>query len=121
MTLANKERGEVVVVLAGREYVMRPTFEALAQIEGRLGVGIVSLLRSISAGQFGVRDFAAVIHAGIDAGPDRGPSYAEVGRLAAAEGLMGLLPFVTEFLMAPVEGQGKNRVAPTEMAAPAAT
>lgn len=117
MSIPNKERGEVLVTLANRDYVLRPTFEALAHVESRLGTGIVALLRSISAGQFGVREVAAVIHAGIEAGPDKGASHVEVGRLVVDAGVMALLPMVTEFLMSAVEGQGKNRVAPAETAA----
>lgn len=44
---ANKERGEVEVLLNGKTHLLRPSMEAHVKIEADLGMGMVSVARSL--------------------------------------------------------------------------
>ena len=54
----NKARGEVTLSLGDRDWVLRPTFQALCEIESELGEGLIALVRRLAAGSVGVRDVA---------------------------------------------------------------
>lgn len=64
--MANRHRGEVTVELDGERYTMRPSFEALAEIEDRTGIGLLGLLMRIRDTK--TTDIASVIYAGIAVG-----------------------------------------------------
>lgn len=57
----NELRGEVRVTIEGVDYVLRPVFQALVSIEGRLGIGIMDLIRRGLLGRPHLRDLAAVM------------------------------------------------------------
>ena len=42
--MANKIRSETNIVIDGKSYVMRPTFNALCSIEGRIDKSLITLL-----------------------------------------------------------------------------
>jgi hypothetical protein len=106
----NKRRGEVAITLAGRTYVMRPSFEAIERIDSESG-SIINLARkgtNISAS-----DIALVVCEGIKAHGRHvnNPLVAaydrqQVNRMILAEGLATeavMLP-VGEFLAAALTG-----------------
>lgn len=45
MSEANETRGEIALDLGGREFVMRPTYQAISAIESKTGRGILALAR----------------------------------------------------------------------------
>lgn len=54
--MANQERGELGVEVGGRRYTLRPTFDALCELEDLRDQPIEQILASIDAGRFsGVR------------------------------------------------------------------
>lgn len=69
---ANPHRGEVSVTLDGREYKLRPTFQALVEIEQATGCGLVELTRRFIDGKHSMRDIASILVAGINAGREPG-------------------------------------------------
>jgi len=84
--MANKQRGEVNIKIGDKEFVMRPTFEALCDIEDRVGMGIPELIMRLTAGDVRLKYVLPVIHAGITAyNKDNGiqptPSYKELGEM----------------------------------------
>ena len=107
--MANKQRGEVEVRLAGKTWTMRPTFQALCEIEGRTGVGITTLARRCHEGDFGAGPIVAVLWAGIRATHDDAPDHDEVGRLVVAEGVIGFAAPALEFLLAALLGDGAGK------------
>ncbi len=94
----NKARGEVTLSLGGRDWVLRPTFQALCEIESELGEGLIALVRRLAAGSVGVRDVAVIVHAGIKAVEKKPPSYDKVGQMVIEAGIVGLLGPLGEFL-----------------------
>lgn len=95
--MANPHRGEVAVTLGDREYVMRPTFEAMAQIEEELGAGLVAIASRLHSGQYGARDVAAVLIAGIKA--ERGRMRRDtVQNAIVAQGVLAFAVPVATFL-----------------------
>jgi hypothetical protein len=82
---ANPHRGEVPVVLGGRERVLRPTFQALAEIESKTGKTLQQLIALGMGAALGLSDTTAIITAGLrGAGesvlePAVGPEIVEAG------------------------------------------
>ncbi|MBX6393319.1 MAG: gene transfer agent family protein [Burkholderiales bacterium] len=52
--------------LGGKEYILRPSFEAMVQIETALGEGIVTIARRFAMKDFGARDVRAVLLAAVN-------------------------------------------------------
>ena len=107
--MANKQRGEVEVVLGGKTWTMRPAFQALCEIEGRTGVGITTLARRCYEGEFGVGPITAVLWAGIRAAHDDAPDYDEVGRLVVKEGVSRFAAPALAFLLAALIGDDAGK------------
>ncbi|RMF37086.1 MAG: gene transfer agent family protein [Alphaproteobacteria bacterium] len=67
--MPNPFRGEVGIVLDGRERVMRLTLAALCELEERLDCGsILALVERFETGQIRARDVVSVIAAGLRGG-----------------------------------------------------
>ncbi len=64
----NAARGEVLLTVAAKEYVLRPTFQALAAIEGRTGDSVLDIIRRGARGSAKVADVYAVLAEGSRAG-----------------------------------------------------
>jgi len=94
----NKARGEITLSLGGRDWVLRPTFQALCEIESELGEGLIALVRRLAQGSVGVRDVAVIVQAGIKAVEKKPPSYDKVGEMVIDAGIVGLLGSLGEFL-----------------------
>lgn len=98
---ANPLRGEVAITLDGQAFVMRPTFAAIMEIETELG-GVVPLARRAAAGDFGLRDLAVVIRAGLngaaDADDERRVDLDHVGEMIIATGVANVTGPVRDLL-----------------------
>lgn len=57
----NPARGEAVVTLGGETFTLRPSFEALVEIETRAGCRIVPLALRLAKGDYGPADLEAVL------------------------------------------------------------
>lgn len=110
----NPERGDVPVMLDGNEYILRPSFEALVEIEERLGMGLVPLARRFMDGQFGIRDVTAVVAAGIGGSGQRVPD--DLGNLVVRAGIMSFAEALGVFLANALQGDasGGNSPAPPQ-------
>jgi hypothetical protein len=100
---ANPQRGEVEIELGGRRFVMRPTFQAIAEMEKQTGRGVIELLQSLSDGGLKVSELAAIITAGLKAAGEPA-RYDKVGALLLEGGLEGIVPPVGEFLIGALTG-----------------
>jgi hypothetical protein len=99
--MANKHRGEVEVRLAGKPYVMAPTWEAIAEIEQSTGRGIVELANRFIQQRYGLVEMAAVVFAGIKAGDNEfiaKPTLEGTGRMILQAGVANFAAPVTLFL-----------------------
>jgi len=110
--MANRHRGEVEVTLGGARYTLRPTFEALCEIEDRTGLGLVELARRFWEGRFGARQLAVVLWAGIRAAGGEAPDYERIGRLVVEQGFQDLAGPVARFLAGVIGGEEEEDAAP---------
>jgi hypothetical protein len=95
----NLSRGEVAIVLGGKSYVMRPTFDAIRKMESLAGKGVIKIAARFQEQDFSVSDVAAVITAGINANPDNDRvSLDMVGVAIVAEGLVSFLEPAAKFV-----------------------
>lgn len=88
--MANRIRGEVTMVCGQRSFILRPSFQALLEIEEDLGAGLVEIARRIAERRYGIKDLLAIATAGARAvdpevrREDVGQAIAEVGLQAAS-------------------------------------
>jgi hypothetical protein len=101
--VVNRERGEVAIVLGGTEYCLRPTFQALAEIEARAGVGLVPLARRFLEREFGLKEVLAVLGPAIEAGGAKPP--ADLGDCVVRAGIANYFGPVSEFLTLALGGE----------------
>jgi hypothetical protein len=94
--MVNRERSEVTIVLGGKEYCLRPTFQALAEIEARAGVGLIKLMRRFVDHEFGLKDVLAVLGPAIEAGGVKPP--VDLGDRIVETGIANFFGPVSEFL-----------------------
>ena len=106
----NKQRGDVAVTIGGQEYVLRPTYQALAEIEARTGVGLVALAGKFMNRDFGVVEAVAIISAGIAGSGEKPPK--DLGDQIIGQGVLQLagpiLAFLTNGLTGDQEGKAEG-------------
>lgn len=100
---ANPHRGEVEIELDGKRFVMRPTFQAIAEIEQQTGTGLIALLHRMTDGGLRVSDLAVIVAAGLRAAGEPA-SRDKVGSLLLQDGLEKTLAPASQFLMNAVTG-----------------
>lgn len=96
--MANRWRGDVALVIDGKEYVARLTLGALAELEeGLRETSIVALVERFEASRFTSRDVVALLGAGLRGGgadiTDDALATAQIegGPMAAAKAAAELL------------------------------
>lgn len=100
--MANKLRGEVEIELAGEKWDLRPTFEALSNIESKLNKSIPEIVREQRQGSIRFNTVATIIWEGlIGANEGRPPisktrsgkslRYEEVGEMIVRDGLVRVI------------------------------
>jgi hypothetical protein len=92
--VANKLRGEVTISIGGMKYTMRPTFEAMCEIEDFLDMPIETVFHKIQLRDIRIGWIARIVYAGIAAAADEGddyPSLADLGNAIRADGLYTVL------------------------------
>lgn len=114
---ANPHRAEVTVTLGDHgDYLLRPTFQALAQIEADLKEPIIPIAQRVAAFQVGVRDAAVIVHyAGRAAGGKL--TLAQVGEAVLAAGLVNVALKCHEMLQLALTADDPNSEAATAAAA----
>ncbi|PWR19150.1 gene transfer agent family protein [Zavarzinia compransoris] len=99
---ANPARGEVVLRLGGRAFVLRPTFAALAETEEMAGCPLLALARRFLDGTYGVRDVVAVLLPALR----RAGGPAGIDDLPIGGGLLSLAPVCARLLTAALRPAG---------------
>ena len=105
---ANEHRGEVAITLVGEDYVMRPTFQCLCEIEAQTGVGIFAMARRFHASNFGISDAAIIVTAGMKAAGETGATVKKIGEMIFETGLDKTAAPITEFLMMALGGPSQG-------------
>lgn len=98
--MSNPHRGEVEIRLGSRTWTMRPTHEAIVEIEEATGLGILGVYRLFLTRDIKYTEMAAVIACGLRAGGERQASERGVRQLLWEEGLDrdGLYTSIQAFL-----------------------
>jgi hypothetical protein len=100
----NSAIGEVKINLGGRDWVLRPSFAAIEEMESTTKRGVVELLMTLKQGTYRISDMAAVVRACMAAAlpeTDHCPTLRQVGEWTADEGVftvvsvaVGLLTYI---------------------------
>lgn len=101
--MADIQRNEVSIELAGETRVMRATFGAIRAIERDLG-NVLTLIDKITRGDIGVDQSARVIFHGLHGYDDKRLSLDEVGEAVVQAGLGQVMKPVIDFLTKAMEG-----------------
>lgn len=90
--MANRQRGEVVIKLSGKDYTLRPTFEALCELEDVANDTVIRMLAEMEGGRVRLKPLSLIIWAGmLGFNRETAPSPEEVGEMVVATGILGLL------------------------------
>jgi len=115
--MANKQRGEVTLELAGKKYTLRPSFEAICELEDLLDKGIMEIVSILHSGNVRLKFIAAVIWAGMwGYDKDKTPTFIEVGELVMETGITEVITqgdadggALANFLLNGVTGDSKSK------------
>ncbi len=66
--MANKHRGEVTLDLAGKDYVLAPTFGVVAEIEDEMGTNLFEIGRKLELADITARDLVKLAGTALKAG-----------------------------------------------------
>ena len=96
--MANESRNEIEVVLDGKTWTMRPTFQRLREIEHKTGKSAAELMRAIGRGEASLDQFVIVLEYGLKDAGDNPPGFDQIGECLLRDGTKGLLRPVMAFL-----------------------
>lgn len=100
--MGNKHRGETDVFLNGKQYTLRPSFEALAELESITKVAIYDMLRGLNEGRgITLTAMRAGFYVGIKYATTPGskhPSLMDIGDWIQADGIPSHMAKFLEFI-----------------------
>lgn len=112
---ANKHRGEVEIELGGRTFIMRPTPQAVVDMENALNLGVVAICERFQERKFGWRDIFPIVAAGIRASKtDGGISDQKIAEIVFDEGLENIFNPCLQFLSGCLGGGQEKTDDPTK-------
>ncbi len=97
MPQANPHRGDVAVTFGGKEFVLRPTWQAIVEIETSTGRGIVEIAQVVATNRHGLTMSAHIITAGLKAAGEPA-SYEKVCAMIHEKGVVNLSVEIDQFL-----------------------
>jgi hypothetical protein len=95
--MANQQRGEVTIKLGDNKYTLRPTFEAMCEIEDRLDKPMLELVIDFQKGNMRFKSAAVIIWAGIHGHllnrftDKEKPTVQEIGESIRKDGMTNIL------------------------------
>lgn len=99
--MANKAAGEIDITLDGKEYLLRPSFNAVIEFEDKAGMSVFEAMRAIGEKQsMPLKTVTAAFHSCIKAAwrPSMGkvPTFEEIGMAIRKEGMPAVAgPYTT--------------------------
>lgn len=97
--MANDIRGEVEIEFGGKKRVLRPTFEAICEIETRAGEGIPALISRMKPGTLGFKHIAAIIYGGLIGSDVTDYTFDQVGQIVKDDGFSRFIIPAAKFLV----------------------
>lgn len=107
--MSNPYRNEVEVDLNGTKYTLRPTFEALAEIEKKLDQSMWEILEDVSKGKVRIEHIAFILEMGIKAAGAELDMKAFKRNLSIAGVNMGIAHVSTFLVAATVAGDNAKK------------
>ncbi len=96
--MTNESRNEVEVVLDGKTWTMRPTFQRLREIEHKTGRGALELLGLIGADRAHLDQFAIILEYGLKDANESPPDFEQIGEWLVRDGVNPLIPAIAVYL-----------------------
>lgn len=112
--MPNRVIGEIEIKLGGKTYTLKPSFQSIAEIEDRSGLGIAALASKISKGNIGLKDAAALIYGGLIGSGETSLRFEEVGEMIRREGPIKFFGIASEFLASCLKGDEEDQKAVKE-------
>lgn len=105
--MANEAVGEKNVTLGGRQFLLRPSFRAIVEIENKTGKSVLELFNAFKGQRVSASETVAILSATIKAGGGSDiPSDDDLGDLIFSEGILNVQAIAVEVLLsALVKGQ----------------
>jgi len=108
--MANKAVGEMTLVLEGKEYLLRPSFRALNEIEDRCEMSILGLTELITKNQLRVKHVSGILWGGMLGGSEEGSlplpfSFEELHEKILQSGYMKMTTAAILFLNGALRGR----------------
>lgn len=102
----NKQRGGLSIELAGKNYMLAPTFEAIMAFEEKANVGVIEVTNKLSTTRtLSMKLVVAAIWSGIwgyyseKGEEEKAPTFNEIGRLCLKVGLEKVIGFATVYIL----------------------
>lgn len=95
--MSNKKRGEISIKLHNKEFILRPSFQALSSIESSLGKSLVTIISNLGTESLTISEMATIIYHSIKEETALANSD-EIGNLIVTTGTIKILPKLVEFL-----------------------
>jgi len=111
--MANQVIGEVEIKIDGKEYILKPSFVAINEIESKAGKGVFSIANDISEAKVKLIDMVAIIYGGMLGGFDGDRSkmpfsFEELGDKILSEGYASYVQPATIFFANGLKGREKK-------------
>lgn len=124
--MANHVLGEVEVKIKDRTFTLRPTFEAVCELEARSRLTLAEMVNKMAVGKFGLSDVAAIVWAGMLGAAEKNkdvPNFNDLGRMIMEDGYTKLAPACGKFVGAaysgkPIEEIGVSKLKEAQPASP---
>ena len=105
----NKLIGERELVLCGQHFILKPSFEALTEIES-INRPLTKIIQSFANGDFTVKDVSTIIFACAKKGtPNFFFTLSEIGEMVLADGLMVVAPTSFEVISNVLSGDDDRK------------
>lgn len=104
--MSNKNRGEIAINLAGKEFVLHTNFQILCKIEAALNKSIIGIIAGLSSSSLTMLEMATIISHSIKEADDQPLTIEEIGGMILQTGTINILPNLIKFLERAVGFQG---------------
>jgi hypothetical protein len=94
----NKNRGEVSIEFPSTTITLRPTFQALCEIEAAAGKSIINMLSNFAIQQLRISEIIVIIKAGKKAYDNTLLNNDQITELIESKGIINILPDIVKFL-----------------------
>lgn len=104
--MANAERGEVELMLNGKEYILLPTFNAMCTIERKTGKPLMAIATDMM--NMSHTEVATIIHHFLKMADADKPSFNSIGMDVMAEGMTNMIRKMDPVFTAALGGSQKE-------------